>query len=166
MLVAGIATAVWVRQHNHGNHGHGAHKTPDFDILQAELSKSDGGSTTLAQFESEKILLNFWATWCAPCRHEMPFFDQAAKKLPAVKVVGITVEDREIVNKFLQEIPLNYDIFTSKFDIFYYFQLNGNKTGILPFTVLIDKEGRLLAKKIGEFPDTESIVAFAQKSET
>ncbi len=164
MLIAGLSTAVWVRQHGNHDHDHGAQQTPAFDIMRAELGTMEGGKTTLAQLKSEKILLNFWATWCAPCRHEMPLFDQAAKKIPTVKVVGVALDKHELVNKFLQEVPLNYDIFISKFDIFYYLQLNGNKTGVLPFTVLIDKEGHLLAKKIGEFPDVESIVAFTRQT--
>lgn len=107
------------------------------------------------------ILVNFWAVWCAPCVEEMPLFDAAARRLPNVKVVGITTDSRDVIDKFLLKVPVEYPLFTAKFDIFYYWQANGNKAGLLPFTLLLDKDGNIKNKQLGEFADVAAIVRFA-----
>ncbi len=165
-FVLGFVFAVFLwRSHESGgnNHEH-ANAAPAFDILGAELSGANGESINLRALAGENkkktIVVNFWATWCAPCVHEMPLFDEAAKK-SGMLIVGITTDKRAEIEKFLRRAPVEYPLFTAKFDIFYFFQQNGNKTGVLPFTVLLDSNGGIIRKKLGEFPDAESIIQFA-----
>ena len=159
-----IAALLW--QSGGGGHHHTNHSPPEFDIMRAQLATLDGGNLTLRELadsgnDGRKILINFWAVWCAPCVEEMPLFDLAAEALPNVKVVGITTDKREVIKKFLAKVPVDYALYAAKFDIFYYFQANGNKTGLLPFTLLLDGEGNIIRKQLGEFADVADIIDFA-----
>lgn len=158
-----VAALLW-HQHNGGGHeNHGDNKPPAFDMMRAQLADDGGGSVSLADINNGggDVLINFWAVWCAPCVEEMPLFDAAARRMTAIKVVGITTDKREVIDKFLTKVPVEYPLYSAKFDIFYYFQANGNKTGLLPFTLLLDASGNIKRKRLGEFASVEDIVKFA-----
>lgn len=132
----------------------------DLSLATAPLLLLDGTPKTLADFPRQLRLVNFWATWCAPCIHEMPLLEAAQKNHPQVKFVGISIDEAAVAKKFLREMSITYDIFTAKFDIFYLFSQNGNKNGVLPYTLLVDSEGKIVAQKLGEFHSTEDIEQF------
>ena len=135
-------------------------KKKPLDIQTAQFNFLDGNETALAQMPPAPRLVNFWATWCAPCVHEMPLLDKASEQNPAVHFSGVAIDHPDLVRPFLRKVPVKYDILTPKFDIFFLFELYGNKTGALPYTLLLDEKGGVLAQKIGEFHSAEEINAF------
>ena len=122
----------------------------------ASLPDRDGKPTSLAQWDGKLVLLNFWASWCGPCREEMPLLDSihqlhAAKGL---EVVGIASEDATAANGFLQQFPVSYPILVNDpalgpdWSIRY-----GNTRNVLPYSVLIGRDGRIVAQRIGNFDE-------------
>ena len=114
------------------------------------LPDMDGGTATLADYADRVLLLNFWATWCLPCRAEMPWFVdfQTAFGDDGFAVLGVSVDEpgRAIVEPFLDRSPVNYRIALA--DTAQRLAPFG-PMNTLPTTWLIDKHGRIAAEHVG-----------------
>ena len=113
------------------------------------LPDMDGGTATLADYSGRVLLLNFWATWCLPCRAEMPWFVdfQTAYADQGLAVLGVSVDEgRDIVGRFLERSPVNYRIALA--DTPERLAPFGPKH-VLPTTWLIDRQGRIAAEHVG-----------------
>jgi cytochrome c biogenesis protein CcmG/thiol:disulfide interchange protein DsbE len=113
------------------------------------LPAMEDGNATLADYAGRVLLLNFWATWCRPCRIEMPWFlefqDAFAER--GLAVLGVSVDDdREVVRAFLEQSPVDYRIALA--DTAERLAPFGPIT-VLPTTWLIDRQGRLAATHVG-----------------
>ncbi|MBL8299875.1 MAG: TlpA family protein disulfide reductase [Rhodanobacteraceae bacterium] len=120
------------------------------------LVDRNGQKATLAQWPQHLIVVNFWATWCTPCRKEMPELDRFQRKHAAngVQVVGIAVDGLAEVEAFLNDTPVSYPILLSP-----NFNANpslpfGNTYGALPFSVLLGRDGRILDTRLGELSES------------
>jgi thiol-disulfide isomerase/thioredoxin len=111
---------------------------PDFT-----LSSNTGEMVTPAIFSGKTVLLNFWATWCAPCRHEMPMLmDLQRQYAPkGLQVVGIALDDEQSVRNFVSTYGISYPILVGDADVFEVSAAYGNTEGVLPYSVLVDKDG-------------------------
>ncbi len=114
------------------------------------LPDLDGGTATLADYSGRVLLLNFWATWCLPCRAEMPWFVDFQSRFgdDGFAVLGVSVDEpgREIVEPFLDRSPVNYRIALA--DTVDRLAPFGPKN-VLPTTWLIDRQGRIAAEHVG-----------------
>ena len=114
------------------------------------LPDLDGGEVTLADYAGRVLLLNFWATWCLPCRAEMPWFVefQTAFGDDGFAVLGVSVDEpgRDIVAPFLDRSPVNYRIVLA--DTAARLAPFGPKN-VLPTTWLLDRRGRIAAEHVG-----------------
>ena len=114
------------------------------------LPDMDGGTATLADYAGRVLLLNFWATWCLPCRAEMPWFVDFQTEFgdDGFAVLGVSVDEpgRAIVGPFLERSPVNYRIALA--DTVERLAPFGPKN-VLPTTWLIDRQGRIAAEHIG-----------------
>lgn len=114
----------------------------------------DGTSISVpGDFAGRPLLVNLWASWCGPCIEEMPELERFAAEQGdnGVQVLGIALDDQAAVEDFLARIPVSYPIAidipgTRDSGV----QL-GNPRGVLPYTVLIGADGRLLKQRIGPF---------------
>lgn len=115
-------------------------------------------------YAARPILINFWASWCGPCIVEMPELDRfaAAHGANGTQVVGIALDRPEDVRTFLAHTPVRYPILIDTPSPRDSSVQLGNPKGVLPYTVLIGPDGRLLKQKIGPFADGE-IDAWAQQ---
>jgi len=129
---------------------------PDFTLIDL-----DGNAISLSDLEGEVVFLNFWATWCTPCKKEIPFFNEAYEthKDNGLKILGISIDRSEkIVKKFLEKQELVYPVAmgTQKF-------LNDYGIArVVPVTVIIDKKGKLRHKVIGDL-EREEIEKYFQE---
>jgi thiol-disulfide isomerase/thioredoxin len=108
----------------------------------------DGSKVSLDGYQGKFVLLNFWATWCAPCRKEMPAMSNLHNQLKGrgLDVVGVHVGPSLAgVKKFLQSVPVNFTILIDKDMSLASWGVRG-----LPTTFLVNPEGRLIYKAVGE----------------
>lgn len=121
-----------------------ASPAPDFT-----LQSLDGKTMRLSDFRGKAVLLNFWATWCGPCKIEMPWFVELQKQYAAqgFQIVGVAMDDasKEDISKFAKDMGVNYPILIGKESV-------GDEYGgvpALPETFLIGRDGKIVDKILG-----------------
>ena len=119
---------------------------PDFT-----LANNKGEFVSLSDFEGKTVLLNFWATWCAPCREEMPMLVDLQRQHGAtgLQVIGIALDSQEKVKSFVSTYGITYPVLVGEADVFQTSAAYGNTEGVLPYSVLIDNQGIIRWKYAG-----------------
>ena len=120
-------------------------------VLELVLPDLDGREQPLAQWRGKVLIVNFWATWCAPCREEMPQFIEAQRRDGAngVQFVGIAVDQVDKVREFVREIGLNYPALIGGLGAIELSKALGNDLAALPFTIVLDRGGRVAHTQLG-----------------
>jgi peroxiredoxin len=143
MLFAGVRLAR-PRQPKFGGSAQNGKPAPEF-----ELKSLDGRQVRLSDYRGKAVLLNFWATWCAPCKIEMPWFVDLQKQYGAqgLQVIGIAMDDssEDTIAKFAQQMGINYPVLIGK-------EAVGDAYGgvqFLPTTFFIDRQGRVVDRVFG-----------------
>jgi len=104
-----------------------------------------GKPQTLAQWKGKVLVVNFWATWCAPCREEIPVLMNAEKKYAAkaVKLVGIGIDSAAKIEEFAAALSMNYALLIGSMEALDLTNKLGNRAGVLPYTVVLDRSGKV-----------------------
>lgn len=120
-------------------------------VYAAAFSDPSGASRSLGQFQGQVLVVNFWATWCAPCREEMPGFVRLQERWKGrgVQFVGLANDDRAKVKRFGRELGINYPLWTGGTEVMELSRRLGNRLGVLPHTVVLDPQGRVIDSRIG-----------------
>jgi len=127
-------------------------------IAPFEVAGLDGAPIRVpVAYAGQQVLVNIWASWCGPCIEEMPELDRFAGEQGAngVQVLGIALDDAGAVRDFLQRIPVDYAIALDAPGPADAGVRLGNPRGVLPYTVLLSSDGRLLKQRIGPFAHGE-----------
>jgi peroxiredoxin len=126
-----------------------AHNTQPSIAPDFSLESLDGGTMRLSDLRGKAVLLNFWATWCGPCKIEMPWFVDLQNQYRAqgLQIVGVAMDDasKADIKKFAQDMGVNYPILIGK-------EAVGDQYGgvpALPETFLIGRDGKIVDKIIG-----------------
>jgi thiol-disulfide isomerase/thioredoxin len=120
------------------------------------LPSLDGSRVDAAQFSGRPMLVNFWATWCAPCRREMPVLQAASERHGgSLAVIGIALDDPEPVSAFVEELGIDYTILVGQDEVLDVQSAWGNDVGAMPYTVLVDAEGVVRWRHYGEVTSSE-----------
>lgn len=156
--VAGLFAGAWLRPSPPAPAGSSA-QLVGAPRPAVELPDVDGRPQSIAQWDGKLVLLNFWASWCAPCIEEMPVLDRTQAQLATrgLQVVGIAADAAEPTRTFLRQHPVRYPILVDDpekvrngrdISVIY-----GNDRSVLPYSVLIGRNGHILAQRFGNFSE-------------
>lgn len=120
-------------------------------IYAARLADLKGGIQPLSRWRGQVVVVNFWASWCAPCREEIPGFVRLQERYGArgLTFIGIAIDQPDKVAEFAREFRMNYPLLIGNMASLELLRQVGNKAGVLPYTLIIDREGNLVAREPG-----------------
>ncbi len=131
-------------------------------LLALSLPDTRGREQALSQWKGKVIVVNFWATWCEPCREEMPEFVRAQRELggQGVQFVGIAIDQADKVSEFEKVLELNYPALIGGYGAIELSKTLGNRLSALPFTVIVDRQGKVAHTQLGRLkpPQLRSIL--------
>jgi thiol-disulfide isomerase/thioredoxin len=132
-------------------------RQPDAAWWQTRFERPEGGYLTLAEFQGQPLLLNFWATWCPPCVHEMPLLDAfaGAQSPHGWRVVGLALDNLAAVQQFLKRVPVAFPVAVAGLEALDLSRSLGNHEGQLPFTVIWDHRAQLRGVKPGPLTEAD-----------
>jgi thiol-disulfide isomerase/thioredoxin len=122
-------------------------------LIDFSLPDVSGVQRNVSEWQGRVLVINFWATWCPPCRKEIPEFvalqEQYGDK--GLQFVGIAIEDREPVSDYLNTIKINYPILIGGDKGIALAQQLGNIINAVPFTIVVNQQGQIIHRQPGEF---------------
>ena len=124
----------------------------DFSLVNMK-----GELVSIDEFRGEKTLINFWATWCRPCRKEMPMLNGVflSQDPSDFSVVGIAIDKPEKVKQFVAELGIDFPIMVGQSEAYDVMKDLGNEALTLPYTILIDEEGEVVWSKNTELKHSD-----------
>jgi peroxiredoxin len=122
-------------------------------LFAQSLPDAQGRPLALSGFAGRPLVLNFWATWCPPCVEEMPELSELHADLSrrGLQTLGIAIDTAVKVADFAAKRPVSYPLAVAGMSGTELVRQFGNPTGALPFTVLIDRDGRIVHRILGRF---------------
>lgn len=126
----------------------GVGSQPFFAAAFTDLS---GQPQSMAQWRGKILVVNFWATWCAPCREEMPELSALHKKYrdSDLLVLGIASDELDKIHDYSRENPVSYPLFAGDIDVMNISASLGNDKGVLPYTAIITADGKVAKTYFG-----------------
>ena len=124
-------------------------RRPDFTLPDLE-----GRPHRPDEWDGKVLVVNFWATWCAPCRKEIPLLIDLERRRPGVRVIGIAVDEADAVRPFARELGIRYPILLDDLRGTT-MRRYGNRVGALPFTVITGRDGVVAFVRLGELEAAE-----------
>ena len=127
------------------------------ELLSSSFPDLSGRRRRLSEWEGRPILCNFWASWCVPCREELPLLDAAARENASIglQIVGIAIDNAANVTKYLKSVQIGYPVLIAEGSAIGLMRTLGNPSGVLPFSVTVDGGGRLRQRKLGAYSAEE-----------
>lgn len=121
------------------------------------LTDIAGEPRSVGEWDGRVLVINFWAPWCAPCRHEIPTFVsvQRAYQMQGLQFVGVAIDQKQPVVRYVQEVGINYPILLARLSGADLSRKYGNHLGALPFTAVVDRHGKVVFTKAGPLKRAE-----------
>jgi thiol-disulfide isomerase/thioredoxin len=128
---------------------HPQHGEPS--AMALTLADLDGKPQPLEQWRGKVVVVNFWATWCAPCREEIPILIRLQEKYGerGLQLVGIAIDQPDKVRPYAREMRMNFPILIGELEAINLTRAWGNRAGVLPFTVVLGRDGKIASREVG-----------------
>ena len=112
-------------------------------IVEFSLQDLDGKTRSISEWSDQRVLINFWATWCVPCRREMPMLQNLYlnKDTHNIEIIGIAVDQNEPVRDFINEYGIEFPILIGQSNAYEIMQQLGNTATTLPYTLVVEPDG-------------------------
>lgn len=114
------------------------------------------------EWDGQVLLINFWATWCPPCRREIPAFIDVQKKYQdkGFTIIGVALDEKQAVIDFTDPMGVNYPLLLAENEGIVLSKAYGNRLGVLPFTVIVDRKGNIVHRQRNEltFKQVEGMI--------
>lgn len=121
------------------------------ELLAHSFMDLAGKPRRLIEWQGRVIVCNFWATWCAPCREEIPLLIAAQQQHPSsmVQIVGIGIDHAHKISEFAAQLKMTYPLLVADSTALDTMKQLGNRSGGLPFTVVLDRRGAVAETRLG-----------------
>ena len=156
ILLAGVLIGVFLARDRPRNASSQEVTPPDAQpftaqLLALTLPDTQGVMQPLRQWQGKLLVVNFWATWCAPCREEMPEFSLLQQKyaVKGVQFVGIALDSADNVTDYSRQRPVAYPLLIANLAPMPIMMGLGNSSAGLPFTVILDRDSKLVRSRLG-----------------
>jgi thiol-disulfide isomerase/thioredoxin len=152
LALAALAAGIWLAQVRYAPQPPG--QAAAAVLWQVGYPDLQGHRQDFSQWRGQVLVLNFWASWCAPCREEMPDFSALRTQYQSngVEFVGIAIDDPADVARFLQQTPVAYPILIGAGAAHGLARQLGNPSGALPYTIVLDRDGVIALTHLGRLP--------------
>lgn len=126
-------------------------------IYSASFTDMAGVPQALGKWQQKLLVINFWATWCGPCKEEMPILAKLQQKYASqgLQIIGIAADSALNVNNFVQKTPINYPLLPDEAQAIDFSRRLGNRAGLLPHTVVVAPGGITLHTQLGAISERE-----------
>ncbi len=164
---AGIASAPQpAAEAGSSSDGEMAHPVIPNRLPEFSLKDLTGKPTPISVWTRKSLVINFWATWCAPCRREIPLLKELATEWSGrdVKVIGVAVDHLDKVQAFAGQFNIDYPVLIGEQDALDVAALFGMDSPVFPFTIFTDRRGEVVALFVGELhrPQADFILSEVQ----
>ena len=121
------------------------------ELMTARFADLQGNAASIGQWRGQVLVINFWATWCEPCREEIPLFIRLQKKYGdrGLTFIGIALDRPDAVRPYAAEMGMNFPVLIGGTDAIDLARRTGNRSAVLPFTIVVDSKGRVAMTEIG-----------------
>jgi len=152
LALAALAAGIWLAQARYAPQPPATAAVSA--LWQLRFPDATGREQPLLQWRGQILVLNFWASWCAPCREEIPDFIALRTQYHpnGVEFVGIAIDNSANVVQFLQRLPVNYPILVGEGAAHNLARQLGNPSGALPYTIVLDRDGQVVLSHLGRLP--------------
>lgn len=130
---------------------------PRPSIEELVLPDIDGRDRAIRDWGGKTLLINFWATWCTPCREEIPLLQEAQARHAdrGLQVIGVAIDHPNEVAIYRREMNITYPVLVGDFAALSLTAPQGNSSQVLPFTLILSPTGQIVARKVGSYRKAE-----------
>lgn len=159
--VGGAALVAAMAGYQFGNSGRDVEPLPptaaQVSIFELVLKDTHGRAQPLKTWRGHVLVVNYWATWCHPCREEMPGFSRLHDKYRGkmIQFVGISSDDADKIIEFEKTTPVSYPLLIGDMTVMQGSAALGNRHQALPFTAVFDRQGRLAMTRLGRWNEAD-----------
>lgn len=152
-LIAGIVVARFYHSDKSTAPSAISQKAMPTEMVEFSLPDTEGKVHDISEWRGKVVVLNFWATWCPPCRAEVPLFVNTQDKFrkDGLVIVGVAIDKKQDIANFIDSYFINYPVLVSDQDNTELMARYGNRIATLPYSVVMDRDGKIIATHAGAY---------------